>query len=64
MKTEKQYEEQIINSLKKVPFEMKKIKFIIFLAKYFNRLKREKTAILKVSFFVYTIIITYLYFTK
>jgi cell division protein FtsW (lipid II flippase) len=64
MKVEKQYEEQIIKSLNKVPFEMKKIKFILFLAKYFNRLKREKATLLKIAFFAYTIIISILYFTK
>lgn len=64
MKTQEQYEEQIIKSLNKVPFEMKKIKFILFLAKYINKLKGKKSTIFKISFLVYTIIISFLYFLK
>jgi cell division protein FtsW (lipid II flippase) len=64
MKDKKQYEEQILRSLDKVPFEMKKIRFIIFLAKYFNKLKKEKTTIFKILFLLYTITITILYFFK
>jgi len=64
MKSQKQYEDQILNSLNKVPFEMKKIKFIIFLAKYFNRLKKEKTTLIKIIFLIYTITISILYFSK
>ncbi|OQY42654.1 MAG: hypothetical protein B6227_01460 [Fusobacteriia bacterium 4572_74] len=64
MKTQEQYEEQIFKSLNKVPFEMKKIKFILFLAKYINKLKRSKSTILKILFLLYSIIITFLYFLK
>lgn len=64
MKTTKQYEDQITNSLDKVSFEMKKIKFILFLAKNFNKLKRKKTTLLKLVFLSYTIIISILYFLK
>lgn len=62
MKTQEQYEEQIIKSLNKVPFEMKKIKFILFLNKYINKLKRSKSTILKISFLFYSVIISFLYF--
>ena len=62
MKNEKQYEEQILKSLNKVPFEMKKIKFILFLLKYVNKLKKEKATIIKLLFLTYTVIISILYF--
>ena len=62
MKNQNQYEKQIIKSLDKIPFEMKKIKFILFLAKYVNKLKKEKTILLKILLLTYTIIITLLYF--
>lgn len=64
MKTQEQYEEQIVKSLNKVPFEMKKIKFILFLAKHINKLKGNKSTILKISFLLYSIIISFLYFFK
>jgi len=64
MKTQEQYEEQIIRSLNKVPFEMKKIKFILFLGKHINKLKKSKSTILKISFLLYSIIISFLYFFK
>jgi hypothetical protein len=64
MKNEKQYEEQILKSLNKVPFEMKKIKFILFLLKYVNKLKKEKATIIKLLFLTYTIIISILYFWR
>ena len=62
MKNQEQYEKQIIKSLNKIPFEMKKIKFILFLAKYINKLKKEKTTLLKILLLIYTLIITILYF--
>ena len=64
MKTKEQYEKQIIKSLNKVPFEMKKIKFILFLTKYINKLKKSKSTILKICFLLYSITITFLYFLK
>lgn len=64
MKTQEQYEEQIIKSLNKVPFEMKKIKFILFLVKSINKLKGKKSTILKIFFLIYTIIVSFLYFLK
>lgn len=64
MKTQEQYEEQIIRSLSKVPFEMKKIKFILFLSKHINKLKRSKSTILKISFLLYSVIVSFLYFFK
>lgn len=64
MKTQEQYEEQIIRSLNKVPLEMKKIKFILFLAKHINKLKKSKTTILKISFLLYSIIISFFYFSS
>lgn len=62
MKTQEQYEEQIIQSLNKVPFEMKKIKFILFLAKHINKLKRSKSTILKIFILFYCLMISFLYF--
>ena len=62
MKTQEQYEEQIIQSLNKVPFEMKKIKFILFLAKHINKLKRSKSTILKIFILLYSLMISFLYF--
>ncbi len=64
MKTQEQYEEQIIKSLSGVPFEMKKIKFLLFLAKHINKLKRSKSTILKIFILLYSIVITFLYFSK
>ncbi|UUV17529.1 hypothetical protein NRK67_01480 [Fusobacteria bacterium ZRK30] len=64
MKTQEQYEEQIIKSLNKVPFEMKKIKFILFLAKHINKLKRSKSTILKILILLYSIVVSLLYFFK
>ena len=64
MKTQEQYEKQILKSLNKVPFEMKKIKFILFLAKHINKLKKSKSTIFKIFFFLYSVIITFLYFLK
>jgi len=62
MKTQQQYEEQVIKSLDKVPFEMKKIKFIIFLAKYINKLKKSRSTMFKIFFILYSIVISFLYF--
>lgn len=64
MKTQEQYEQQIIRSLNKVSFEMKKIKFIIFLAKHINKLKQSKSTIFKIFFLIYSVIISFLYFSE
>ncbi len=64
MKTQEQYEKQIIKSLNKVPFEMKKIKFILFLAKHINKLKRSKSTILKILILLYSVVVSLLYFFK
>jgi len=64
MKTKEQYEKQIIKSLDKVPFEMKKIKFILFLAKHINKLKRSRSTILKIFILLYSIVVSFLYFLK
>ncbi|MGB6128454.1 MAG: hypothetical protein WBG30_06860 [Psychrilyobacter sp.] len=64
MKTQEQYEKQIIKSLDKVSFEMKKIKFLIFLAKHINKLRRSKSTILKIFILLYSIVISYFYFFK
>ncbi len=64
MKTKEQYEEQIIKSLNKVPFEMKKIKFLLFLSKHINKLRRSKSTILKIFFLLYSVIVSFLYFLK
>jgi len=64
MKTQEQYEKQIIKSLNKVPFEMKKIKFILFLAKHINKLKSSKSTILKILILLYSIVVSLLYFFK
>jgi len=64
MKTEEQYEKQIMKSLDKVPFEMKKIKFALFFAKHINKLKGSKSTIFKMIILFYSIIITFLYIFK
>ena len=64
MKTQEQYEKQIIKSLDKVSFEMKKIKFILFLAKHINKLKRSRSTILKIFILIYSIVVSFLYFLK
>jgi len=64
MKTQEQYEKQIIKSLDKVSFEMKKIKFILFLAKHINKLKRSRSTILKIFILLYSIVVSFLYFLK
>lgn len=37
--TEKEIEEQMEKSIKKIPFEMKKIKFILYILKKFKKIK-------------------------
>lgn len=38
--TEKEIEEQMERAVKKVPFEVKKIKFVLFLIKKYKRITR------------------------
>lgn len=63
-KTTKDYEDQILKSLDKVSFEMKKIKFILFIVSYFNKLKKNKSMIIQIAIIIYSILITILFLNK
>lgn len=61
---ERDIELQMDKSLKKLPFEMKKIKFVLWLLKKINNVKKSRFNILKFILVVYIIISLYLLFIK
>lgn len=61
---EKKIEAQMEKALKKLPFEIKKIKIVLWLLKKINSVKKSKTNILKLVFFVYIIGSLYFLFIK
>ncbi len=63
MKVNKQYEKQIIKSVDKIPFEMKKIKFILSISAHLKKIKNRKMFSLHSFLLIYSVIITFLYFT-
>lgn len=62
--SDKEIEISLNKSIEKIPLEMKKIKFILFLMKLKNKQKLNKNDFFKIIFIIYTLLMTYCFFKK